>query len=113
MVALTTRTNEICQKTFRCLTLGSDLNIFFNGEIIKKFEGLPCSPKTQSRTTVHGQGVDFLPFKFNATSGRNKSCDAINKGRLAGAIGTNQADKFSLFDGDVNIVNCSQSTERH
>ena len=113
MVALTTRTNEICQKTFRCLTLGGNLNIFFNGEIIKKFKGLPCSTEAQSGSTVHGQGIDFLTFKFNATSGRNKSRNAVNKSRLAGAIGTNQPNKFSLLDGDVNIVNRSQSTKRH
>ena len=65
---------------------------------------LERTPEPERRPLVHGQVGDLLtPVDDAAGVGRVEAGDQVEQRRLAGAVGTDDADDFVLVDGDAHV----------
>ena len=113
MIAFTSWTNKVGQKTLGGLTFGCHLDVFFNREIVKELKRLPGTTETQSSSFVHRHAVDFSSFEINATSGWNETGDAVNECRFARSVWPDEPDELAFFDGDIDVIDSPQTTKCH
>ena len=80
-------------------------DVLLDGEPAEDRRFLRQVAEAEDRSPVHRQVGDVLAVQENSACVRlHQPHDGIKAGRLAGTVGTQQADNFAAVDGERNVV---------
>jgi hypothetical protein len=92
-------------------SLGSDLDVLANGEIVEQLGALPRSGEAALRAGVRRQTCEVTAVELDAAAVANEAGDGVDEGRLAGAVRADQADQLPIVDGEVDVLHRVHATE--
>src|ERR1700693_5080739 len=62
---------------------------------------------------VRGFVRDLVAVEPDAARRADETGDAVDEGRLAGAVGSDEADELALLHGEIDVVHGAHSSDGH
>ena len=86
-----------------CAVLG-DGEVFFHEQVVEELAALPGAREAELRAGVGGQGADVATVEQDLAAAAHETGDGVDERRLAGPVGSDQADELALADLEADVA---------
>ena len=103
--------DDLCGEGQERGPLRSHSQVLAHREVVEQLRALPRPREAAPGAGVRRQSGEIPSVELDHARVANEAGDRVDEGRLAGAVGTDQADELSLLDGEIDAFDCVHAAE--